>query len=463
MLVFNLLLCKARCHGEIMSLEVVKPLHGFVSILLLCALQCTVHADALTDEAERLINERQSQQAYELLIKQLLNRSGTVDYDLLLGIAALNSGHPTEAVFAFERVLDVDPDNSRARAELGRAYFEMGENAAAREEFNNVNRQEIPETIGSTIDEYLAELDARLATTKKRFTAFAEVALGYDSNVNSATDSSTIAIPAIGNLSFTLDDSSQELDSGFIEGGFGAAFSMPWAGTDNLGVFGSANFHEKYSWDETDFRTRSADAQLGLSYTREKNQYRISILGQHFGLDKASYRNLGGGRLAWLHTWNDRTIISSYAQWAVERYLTVGVRDVNSYSGGIGVIHLMNRTGTPVISATIFGGTDDEVDNSRSDVGRNYIGVRMSGEYNYNEKTKLFGNFTYQFSDYGSVDPLFREEREDNFIFLRAGVEYAVGKNWYVKPEVQYLLSDSTIPINDYNRWQLMATARYNF
>ena len=62
-----------------MSLEVVKPLHGFVSILLLCALQCTVHADALTDEAERLINERQSQQAYELLIKQLLNRSGTVD------------------------------------------------------------------------------------------------------------------------------------------------------------------------------------------------------------------------------------------------------------------------------------------------------------------------------------------------------------------------------------------------
>jgi len=429
-------------------------------------LTSTALADELLDKAENLISQKQNQAAFELLVKELPNRAGTADFDLLLGISALDSGHPTMAVFAFERVLDVDPNNARARAELGRAYFEMNENEAARDEFNMVKGQPIPAEVGTTIDKYLAQLDARMAagkTTKKRFTAYAETTLGYDSNVNAATDSATITIPALGNATFTLDEQSLERDSGFIEPGVGLAFFAPLPNQPSLGVFGAANFHEKYTWNETEFRTRTFDGNLGLSYSKDKNSYRISGIGQYFGLDNDSYRELYGGRAAWLHTWNDRTVVSGYGQWTAQRYDVVPVRDVNQISGGIGVIHLMQHAGDPLISATIFGGSDAERDDSRPDVGRDFIGLRMSGEYTYNERTKLMGDFTYQYSGYGAPDPFLRETRKDHFLYFAAGAEYRLQTHWYLKPEVSYIHNDSSLPINNYDRWQVMTTVRYNF
>lgn len=443
----------------------VRLLAAFMvfSISLYCS---STSADELLDQAQGLMDQKQSQAAYELLTKELTNRAGTENFDLLLGIAALDSGHPTMAVFAFERVLDVNPNNARARAELGRAYFEMNENEAAREEFNRVKGQAVPAEVGTTIDKYLAQLDARMAAGKlerKRFTAYAEAGLGYDTNVNSATDSATITIPALGNATFTLDEQSLEQDSGFIQAGAGLAFSAPIPDHPELGTFGAANFREKYTWDASDFRTRTADINLGLSYSKDKNSYRVSGIGQYFGLDNDSYREQYGARAAWLHTWNDRTVITSYSQWVAQRYDVVPVRDVDQISGGIGVIHLMKHTGDPLISGTIFGGSDAEQDDTRPDVGRDFIGLRMSGEYTYNERTKLKGDFTYQYSGYGAADPLLRETRKDHFLYFGAGVEYRLQRDWYIKPEVQFIHNDSTLPINDYDRWQVMTTVRYNF
>ena len=238
---------------------------------------------------------------------------------------------------------------------------------------------------------------------------------------------------------------------------------MPFPDQARWGVFGSANFREKYTWNETDFRTRTVDGNLGLSYNRDKNTYRVSAIGQHFGLDNDGYRDLYGARAGWLHTWNDRTVITSYVQWAAQRFDVVPVRDVDQYSGGIGVIHLMDREGDPLISATLFGGIDDEDRNDRPDIGRDFVGLRMSGEYTWNERTKLRGNFSYQYSKYGADDPFLRETRKDHFLFFSAGVDYRLSKNWYLKPEVQYIHTDSTLPINDYDRWQIFTTVRYNF
>ncbi|NNE38180.1 MAG: hypothetical protein HKN08_07745, partial [Gammaproteobacteria bacterium] len=55
-------------------------------------------ADELTDAAQSLIDNNRSSEAYQLLIPELDERAGTPDYDILLGIAALDVNRPTEAV-----------------------------------------------------------------------------------------------------------------------------------------------------------------------------------------------------------------------------------------------------------------------------------------------------------------------------------------------------------------------------
>ena len=122
-----------------------------------------------------------------------------------------------------------------------------------------------------------------------------------------------------------------------------------------------------------------------------------------------------------------------------------------------------DREGQPVVFASVFVGTDDEREATRPDIGRDFVGIRLGGQYTLNEKMELQGNLSYQYSHYGADDLLFLKRRRDHFIATRLGLNYSLNKSWYVLPEIQYLNNDSTLPINDFNRWQLFVTVRNNF
>jgi len=434
-------------------------------LLLVMLLPLSAIADELIDQARHLLDENKPAEAYAVLFAEIEQRSGTPEYDLLLGVAALDSGHPTQAVFAFERVLAVDPNNSRARLELARAYFEMGENEASREEFVYARTQSVPEQVGVTIEEYLTAIDSRInaVTMQRRFNAYLQASAGYDSNVNSATDSSTVALPAFGNLVFTLDNSSRELDSGFYSLDAGATFSSRVSAGVPVSVFGGINLFHRPTWNEHQFDTAAGDAQLGLRYTRENNAVLVSLQGQKFLIDGDTNRNQGGINLQWLHMAGDRTQYSVFAQGLAQRFPDQSVRDANQYSAGIGFVHLLLRGGSPVIYSSAFVGTDDERGVTRPDIGRKYYGIRAGLEYSLADSLKYIGSVSYQYSRYGENDPLFRERRRDNFVFVRSGLEYSYDADWVITPEVRYLLNDSSLVINEFDRWQIFATARFNF
>lgn len=438
-----------------------KLLHSFLVLCLSCS--APVFADALLERAQQLIDEQQAGQAYELLQREYEQRAGDPDYDLLLGIAALESGNPTRAVFAFERVLAVEPDNARARAELARAYFEMGENEAAREEFTAVKDQSVPESVSRSIDEYLSEIDARAIAARRRIDVFIEAAAGYDSNANSATDASNIAIPAFGNLLFTLDDTGREQDSGFFSLAAGTQFGALLDEAESLRLFGSADIRERITVNATDFRTRMANGRLGLRYNRGMNAYQGSVIAQKYYVGGEENRDLAGVNLQWLRNYGNRTQFSVYGRFAVHRFPNQRVRNVNEVSGGLGLVHLFSAGGDPVLFASVFGGEEDEQRDTRPDIGKTFYGVRLGGQYNLNRRTKLVGNLSYQYNRYGGDDPLFQTRRKDHFVFVRAGLEYELDGNWMVRPEIQFTHNDSTLGINKFDRWQPFVTIRNQF
>jgi len=433
-------------------------------VLGLC-LTANVTADELIDQAQTLVDQNRPGDAFNLLLPELEQRAGTVEYDLLFGIAALESGRPTMAVFAFERVLVADPSNSRARLELARAYFEMGENEASREEFAYASSQQVPQSVQQTIEEYLTAIDTRMrrATAQSRFNAYLQVSGGYDTNVNSATDSSTVALPAFGNLEFTLDETARELKSWFSNIEAGLSFSRLVSDQSPVSVFGSASAFFRPTFDQNDFETAAGNAQLGLRYTAGKNAFLASLQGQKYYLDNDVSRNQAGVNLQWLHTAGERTQFSVFAQGLGQRFPEQSIRDVNQYMGGVGVVHMLRGAGNPIVYASVFIGTDDERADNRPDFGRKFYGVRGGGQYTLRQDLKLIGSINYQYSRYGADDPLFQQTRRDHFVFVRGGLEYSYGESWVFTPEVRYMVNDSSLPINEFDRWQVMATARFNF
>ena len=90
-----------------------------VFVATFSALACAVQ-DAVTDEANKLIGKRDFTAAYLLLEPLESERAGDIDYDYLLGVAAVESGNITRGAFALERVLALDPAHQDARAEIDR-------------------------------------------------------------------------------------------------------------------------------------------------------------------------------------------------------------------------------------------------------------------------------------------------------------------------------------------------------
>jgi len=431
-------------------------------VLFLC-FSGSARADELTDQAQRLIAENKAAEAYALLIPQLELRAGNTDYDLLLGIAAVNSGQPTQAVFALERVLAIEPDNQRARMELARAYFEAGENEASRAEFNFVKSREGSAEVTKTIEAYLTEIDTRISGKDSSVNYYVEATGGYDSNVNSATDTSSVAIPAFGNLVFTLDEVARELSSGFYQLDAGLGFTNGLAAYENVGVFGSLKGSYRQTWHHHDFDTASADGQLGLRFGADQNSYTASVLAQSYAIDDDINRRQAGINLQWLRMQNKATQISLFGQALVQKYPGQETRDINQFTTGVGLVRLLDRKGAPVVYGGLFAGMDDERDSRHKDIGRNFIGIRAGGQYTLREKLNLTGGASYQYSRYGDDDLLFLKRRKDHFSFIHAGLEYTLMDNWVIKPDVQYLLNNSSLPVSDFKRWQFMTTVRYNF
>lgn len=109
------------------------PLCAF-AVALACLAPGAFAQDALLDDARARLNRRDAAGAFALLDKAEMARAGEPRFDYLMGVAALDAGHATRAVFALERVVQRDPQDMLARAELGRAYLAVGDATAAREQ-----------------------------------------------------------------------------------------------------------------------------------------------------------------------------------------------------------------------------------------------------------------------------------------------------------------------------------------
>ena len=70
--------------------------------------------------------------AYRELLQLEERFAGTPEFDYLLGLAALESGRPDAATFAFERALTVDPNFFGARLDMARAYYALQSGSRAR-------------------------------------------------------------------------------------------------------------------------------------------------------------------------------------------------------------------------------------------------------------------------------------------------------------------------------------------
>lgn len=442
----------------------MKHTFGMILGAILFALASHVGAqDATLDQAKQMMARRDAAAAYALLKPLEDKRAGEPDFDYLLGIAALDTGRGTEAVFALERVLAVDPKHPHARAEIARAYYVLGEVETSRREFEAVKSQPMPAEASATIQKFLDAIAQIQSSTRTVVLGYVEGSLGHDSNVNSGTAATTT--PAIPGFNpGVISPAAREQSDGFANLAAGVSVRHPLsAGTALVaGIDGT----QRLNFSKHDFDQGTVNANAGLETGSGPNKYSLGLQGSKLYFDYRDFRDSLGLVGQWQHQVSAAGIFSVFLQHARLRYSGQSFRNTDRTVGGLAYAHAFGGSLSPVAYASAYLGEEDERDSTRPEQGHKLTGIRFGGQLNFTPKVAAFAHASYEERDYGGAfAPAFGfpQSRADKQTDLRVGVSYTPVKSWIITPQLAYTDNRSNVSLTDFDRVQAFVTVRREF
>ncbi len=416
--------------------------------------------DGTVIQADTLIRKGDFNAAYKLLEPLESKYAGDINYDYLLGIAAVESNNVTRGAFALERVLALDPSHKDARAEMAKAHFMLGETDASRAEFNNVLKLNPDAETKKTVTKLLTAMDKNEDITTT-FGAYLDAGLGWDSNVSSAPGIASIGIPAFGGINVALGNSAKEKSDTFMN--LAAGISVRHPVTDEFAVFGNASVTGRFNSSETDFNNSLLDFNAGYQYQRNKNNFSLAAQNNYFELDNESFRHAFGATAQWLYNVDAFNQAGIYGQFSRLKYNASPIRNADRSILGVNVGHAFQGDFKPVIFASIYGGREDARDSSVDFLDQDVFGLRAGGQLSFSPILHLNATVSYEQRDNDANDPFFLTKRQDDQYDALVSLRYIPAPSWSIRPQFSYTNNNSNIELNSFERKVISVNVRKDF
>lgn len=419
--------------------------------------QSVADVAAAIAQARQLMGRGNNEAAYQLLLPYEARALGDSSFDYTIGVAALDSGRPGDAVFALQRVVTEQPSFLGARLELGRALYERGDYQHAEYIFTELKSQQPPEAAKEVIDRYLQAIQRQTRHQRRSITGYVEAGIGADSNATAGTDARTVG-------PFTLDPNARRTASARREFGAGINASLPISARWQALAGASGKIID---FTEAEFVSgNSAAALLGLGYRRQ--QWRITTLAtaRHQTFDSEFNHFARHGSVTAERLLGDQWRLRiGYQAGRVEFADELGILDIDQQLLSPGFSFAWAGAGRPAVAFTALLGRDD-ARQSGSPYGRNIAGAR--GQYSRGlGNGRLFITGSFLNSNYhgrfgGATSPERRQDAQQ-FLSLAWVLENWLAEQWRLTPEILLLNNDSTVELFDYERVWAMLTLRRQF
>lgn len=420
----------------------------------------TLVCAAPLDDLRRQVEDNQFERAYETAIA---NRSmiGDVHFDFLYGIAAINAGHVPEGILALERHLAAVPANDRARLELARGYFLVGEYARARSEFEFVLRYNPPAGVRENIARYLQAMALRESTVSRSSSrAWVEFGTGYDSNVNGGSYRDEVLFQ-FGNVSLA-GTPSQGLADYFaaITGGVQQTMRV----SNRLSVSAGVDADYKSNFRQHDYDLGSVAGNAGLTLVTGASVVRATLGVSTLWVGSNPYRDtlsLAG-----------EVSFQPAAEWSAAVFgqlAAFGYRDADSIrdSHVVSIGASATRTfgdaaGSPAIGARVSWLNEDNL-KLRPDLSRRVPLVRVFGSMSPAPQWRIAAGLTAFSQDFGGMDAAFQNVRADTTYSADATATWSFAPGWTMRIEYVGSINRSNQALYDSKRQMLGLRVRYQY
>jgi hypothetical protein len=286
---------------------------------------------------------------------------------------------------------------------------------------------------------------------RSQWEAVSEVGAGYDTNANGSTSVQSF-------LGFPLDPRYVATESPFAQAGLSVQNTLNL--TPTSGFITAMQLSHRANPDAS-FADQTITA-LGTEGVISRGAARFS-----FAL---------GGYASWLHGDGDERganfdLSGAYSANDTETILTLRTSRIENAKSEFADLEVMrylaaftfNRTnlGTRAanVGLTLVGGRDSPL-RSSSVFGNHKFGAQISAGWQVREHARVYFEASFLRSNYG--DPIFDQHRTDDQLSAAAALEIQgwPGQRWVLAPQLQYLRSQSTVSLFEYDRLQAVIYLR---
>lgn len=386
---------------------------------------------------------------------------GDVHFDFLYGVAAINVGRVSEGLLALERHLSAVPANDRARLELARGYFLLGEYSRARAEFEFVLRYNPPAGVRSNIAGYLQAMQVREVADRRATGRFyAEAGIGHDSNVNGGTFRDELQL-AFGPVSLAGSPSQQVAD-GYAQVAAGGQKLLRVS--TRMSVFAGADLDHRANFKQRIYDLTNGSAYVGFTQLSGPALWRVTLGVNQMRVDQRRYRDM--------YTLSSEASRALGADWTLMGFGQYGemrhsdadeVRDARSFA--LGAMLTRNFADLPwAPSAGVrMSFTRESNLRLREDLSRDMPLLRVFAGASPVERLRVTLGLTVYRQDFAAEDIGFGTKRVDKSVGADIVANLAIDANWSLRGEAVWLRTRSNQDLYDSERSAASVKLRYQF
>lgn len=447
-------------------MRAITNITGFVFGLLLAT---SVQAADDLGTLQTYLDKHRSADAWALAERLHGRHAGNPDFDFLYARAALAANHPSEAVFALERVRLLRPMQQQAWLLLVQAHLDAGDPAHARRELDALLASAPPEAIRAPAQKLKARLST--ATASRPVRGYIGIETGYDSNVNSATDALSVTgivgAPATGFI-LAPGDRAQSDSFARLSAGVGGKLAL---GTQ-ASLFADVSGYANALYDQTQFSTSLYQGRVGASWQAGPHRLMLPVSRQVFSVDHRRYSVYDTAALEWTYAFSAAQQLLLAASRSVSDYVDQPTRDARSTAVLAGWSTTMGRARLGVNLR--YGQDDPRVDSfrdrdppfsmlSNAFMGRHYTTLGFDASYRlWLRHAPRFGVW-FQDSRHDGTDPDFNVVRHDQYAYVVAGWDWWIRPNWTLRADLNFAANRSNIDLYDFDRTQFLLGVRHDF
>lgn len=398
-------------------------------------------------------------ESYELFNELFFNDMGNILVNFYLGRSAYELGKYEFAISAYDRILIVQPDNSRVRLELAQTYMKMDLYAQSIKEFEIVlNDKKIPSQVKKQIESKI-----RLMKNKQKkhfYNITAMTGILYDSNINATPSTGAFDIynPTIGST-VTINNSDEEKSSSIYQ--TVGQFNHKYRYSDNFILSNSVTaLQMKYNnHKEKDVQALS----LSTTPTYLQDTYKLSLA---LGFDKINLGHKSYQHNFYINPTYTKMINSSFLYDLGLKFGDVNFDKEKDKNAHIYELQNSLKYLTKDYGLFSFGlniGKEKEIKEVRTDIDHKYYTMYITNSYDFMEDYTLLSSLNYKILEYSDNDINFLSKREDKKSDVSISIQKPIFKEILLNVGTTYTHRDSNHASSDYDKYSMKMNLLWNY